>query len=209
MSCLDTIVQKQIERFCHSAKQKQQTHCSGISHTSNIEDKASSITVHQIIHIMQSFVPSSSEPLSVQQLQVELHVLSTKVEKLTKENADLRTYLRNSANESTLRRDYESIVVEKDRLVKLVEQLKNEKKNLVETVLQLSNEVDAVHKTSDQLEQDRQLYIQTDSIIRSARRKLGLQVLGVLESKGIGSDDPIMKVDTSTKASSYIKCLDF
>ena len=157
---------------------------------------------------MQSSVTSSGETLSVQQLQVELHVLSTKVEKLTKENADLRTYLRNSANESTLRRDYETVVVEKDRLVKLIEQLKNEKKNLVETVLQLSNEVDAVHKTSDQLEQDRQLYIQTDSIIRTARRKLGLQVLGVLESKGIGNDDPIMKVEITSKLSSYIINLD-
>lgn len=96
---------------------------------------------------------------------------------------------------STLRRDYEAAVVEKDRLVKLVEQLKNEKTHLVETVLQLSNEVDAAHKSSEQLEHDRQVYLQTDNMIRSARRRLGLQILGILESKGIVSEDPLMKVN--------------
>ncbi len=95
---------------------------------------------------------------------------------------------------STLRRDYEASVVEKDRLVKLVEQLKNEKTHLVETVLQLSNEVDAAHKSSEQLEQDRLVYSQTENMIRSARRRLGLQIIGILETKGIVGEDPLMKV---------------
>jgi hypothetical protein len=85
-------------------------------------------------------------------------------------------------------------VVEKDRLVKLVEQLKNEKTHLVETVLQLSNEVDAAHKSSEQLEQDRLVYSQTENMIRSARRRLGLQIIGILETKGIVGEDPLMKV---------------
>ena len=93
-----------------------------------------------------------------------------------------------------MRRDYELVTAEKDRLMKLIEQLKHEKKQLVETVLHLSNEVDAAHKSVDQLATDRMRHVQTDAMIRSARRRLGLQIIGVLEARGVTGDDPLMKV---------------
>ena len=140
-----------------------------------------------------------------QQLQTELHVMALKVENLTRENCELRT--RNgrnstvpssssssSAGDKALRRDYELVNAEKDRLIKLIEQLKHEKKQLVDTVLHLSNEVDAAHKSVDQLAVDHMRHVQTDAMIRSARRRLGLQIIGVLEARGIAGDDPLMKV---------------
>ena len=36
---------------------------------------------------------------SVQQLQIELHIMTTKVEKLQRENLELRAHLRNASNE--------------------------------------------------------------------------------------------------------------
>jgi hypothetical protein len=97
-----------------------------------------------------------------QQLQMELHVMALKVENLTRENCELRARNGRSsssalsssssssaptAGDKALRRDYELVTAEKDRLMKLIEQLKHEKKQLVETVLHLSNEVDAAHKS--------------------------------------------------------------
>ena len=62
----------------------------------------------------------------------------------------------------------------------------------------MSNEVDAAQRalTSDlaQLEVDRQRYQQADSIARNARRKLGLQIIDILEARGIESDNDILMV---------------
>ena len=136
--------------------------------------------------------------------------MALKVENLTRENCELRarngrsstSALSSSSSSSSaptagdkaLRRDYELVTAEKDRLMKLIEQLKHEKKQLVETVLHLSNEVDAAHKSVDQLATDRMRHVQTDAMIRSARRRLGLQIIGVLEARGVAGDDPLMKV---------------
>ena len=137
--------------------------------------------------------------------------MALKVENLTRENCELRarngrsstSALSSSSSSSSsapnagdkaLRRDYELVTAEKDRLMKLIEQLKHEKKQLVETVLHLSNEVDAAHKSVDQRATDRMRHVQTDAMIRSARRRLGLQIIGVLEARGVAGDDPLMKV---------------
>ena len=137
----------------------------------------------------------SEEQPSVQQLQMELHLMTLKVDKLTKENLELKTHIKNTAgNDKSLRHDYEVQSIDKDRLSKLVDQLKNEKVHLVETVLQLSDEVDQMHKASDHFESDSQRFIHTEMMIKAARKRLGLQIIGVLEMNQIARDHPIMKV---------------
>ena len=115
--------------------------------------------------------------------------MGTRVDKLTRENAELRASLQLSG--SKMRREYEAMFVEKDRLIKLVEQLKNEKTHLVETVLALSNEVDA-QKSSTQLVEERLRHLQADALSRSARERIG-RVLDVLEARGLTADDFIVQ----------------
>ena len=137
----------------------------------------------------------SEEPPSFQQLQMELHLMTLKVDKLTKENADLKTHVKNTAGYETKKRhDYEVQSIENDRLSKLVDQLKNEKIVLVETVLQLSSEVDTMHKTVEHMEEDSQRFVHDEMMIKAARRRLGLQIMDVLEMNQIASDHPLMKV---------------
>jgi hypothetical protein len=135
----------------------------------------------------ESLVPS----LSV--LQLEATVMQTRVEKLTRENAELRASLMQSSKGSALRREQEAAVVEKDRLLKLVEQLKNEKTHLVETVLALSNEVDAAQRPSEEAGEERLRHLQAEALVRSTRQRLGRDVLQVLEARGFAPDDPIVR----------------
>ena len=95
---------------------------------------------------------------SYDQLQSQLQLMTLKVDKITKENVDLK-------------RDYEVQSIEKERLSKLVDQLKNEKNHLVETVLQLSNEVDTMHKTKE----DSNGLVYTEMMIKAAQQRLGIQ----------------------------------
>ena len=45
-----------------------------------------------------------------------------------------------------------------------------------------------------ELERDRLYQQQVEIIVRASRRKLGLQILDILDSKGLNYDDPNMKV---------------
>ena len=152
---------------------------------------ASTFVSHIIVDMM-----TEEESPSIQQLQMELHLMTLKVDKLTKENVDLKQHIKITVgNDSKLRHNYEAQSIEKDRLSKLVDQLKNEKKSLVETVLQLSNEVDAMHKTSDHFESDQtQRLVHAEMMINAARRRLGLQIIDALGMHQIGNDHPLMKV---------------
>lgn len=99
----------------------------------------------------------------IQRLQIE-------ITKLSIENDDLK------ARSSLFRREHDTVVVEKERLLKLVDQLKNEKSHLVETVMQLSNEMDTAH-----------------IMIHPPRRGLGLILIALLEARGVEMDDPFMR----------------
>ena len=117
---------------------------------------------------------------SLSVLQLEATVMQTRVEKLTRENAELRASLMQSSKGSALRREQEAAVVEKDRLLKLVEQLKNEKTHLVETVLALSNEVDAAQRPSEEAGEERLRHLQAEALVRSTRQRFA-------------ADDPIVR----------------
>lgn len=126
---------------------------------------------------------------TIQQLQIELHVVRSKCTKLERENKDLRASLRKTISDSALGRELEIMAADRERLIRLVDQLKTEKGHLVDTVLQLSNEVDELQRirVDDHLKFKQEVlkHSDVDKKLRNAKYKLGMQIVDILRQKSI------------------------
>ena len=148
----------------------------------------------------------ASEP-TAQQLQIELHVLKNKLDRLERENWDLKASIRKTINDSALGRELQVLVEEREKMIKHIEQLKSEKGHLVESVLQLSGEVDDLQKEKAdeqfKFKEEISKYNDFDKKLRTTKYRLGMQIIDVLNSNKI---DPIIIQDIQllvTKASMY------
>jgi len=148
----------------------------------------------------------ASEP-TAQQLQIELHVLKNKLDRLERENWDLKASIRKTINDSALGRELQVLVEEREKMLKHIEQLKSEKGHLVESVLLLSGEVDDLQKekAEEQLKFKEEIskYNDFDKKLRTTKYRLGMQIIDVLNNQKI---DPIVIQDIQllvTKASMY------
>ena len=148
----------------------------------------------------------ASEP-TAQQLQIDLHVLKNKLDRLERENWDLKASIRKTINDSALGRELQVLVEEREKMLKHIEQLKSEKGHLVESVLLLSGEVDDLQKekAEEQLKFKEELskYNDFDKKLRTTKYRLGMQIIDVLNSNKV---DPIIVQDIQlivTKASMY------
>jgi len=148
----------------------------------------------------------ASEP-TAQQLQIELHVLKNKCDRLERENWDLKASIRKTINDSALGRELQVLVEEREKMIKHIEQLKSEKGHLVESVLLLSGEVDDLQKekADDQLKFKEEIskFADFEKKLRTTKYRLGMQIIDILNSNKV---NPVVVQDVQllvTKASMY------
>lgn len=147
-----------------------------------------------------------SEPSS-QQLQIELHVMKNKCDRLERENWDLKASIRKTINDSALGRELQVLVEEREKMLKHIDQLKSEKGHLVESVLLLSSEVDDLQKERAEeqakFKEEISKCADFEKKLRTTKYRLGMQIIDILNTNKV---NPVVVQDIQllvTKASMF------
>lgn len=147
-----------------------------------------------------------SEPSS-QQLQIELHVMKNKCDRLERENWDLKASIRKTINDSALGRELQVLVEEREKMLKHIDQLKSEKGHLVESVLLLSSEVDDLQKEKAdeqaKFKEEISKFADFEKKLRTTKYRLGMQIIDILNTNKV---NPVVVQDIQllvTKASMF------
>lgn len=128
---------------------------------------------------------------SASQVAEEIASSTAKCAVLERENAELRTALRKSINDSVFGKEFEAISVDREHMTVLIEQLKMEKSHLVESVLSLSGEVDDANRARQEdqtkFKQEVLRHGENEKALRASKYRMGMQVVELLKIRGVNN----------------------